>query len=481
MTDRLSQRQHGRHLFLLAALTAALSLVGLRGAEAAAYKSVVINGIPHVEQKPDFCGEACVAMVLAKLGKDMDQDFVFDASGLDPALGRGCYTRELHRAIKRIGFQIGTAGRAIVAKQAERDMNVEFAALHADLAAGVPSIICMHYNDQPNTTEHFRLIVGYDQKADEILYHEPAVADGGYRRMKRELLLKLWPLKYEATRWTVIRMPLKPGRIIEGQSSKPLTDADYATHLHQLKQRLPNDDFHVVLQRPFVVVGDQSAAIVRRHAQGTVKWTVDRIKKQYFANNPHKIIDVWLFKDKESYEKHNWQLFRERPTTPFGYYSPTHNVLVMNIATGGGTLVHEIVHPFMESNFEACPAWFNEGLASLYEQASEKRGQIWGLTNWRLRGLQQAITDGRVPPFKTLCGTTTDEFYGQDPGTNYSQARYLCYYLQEKGLLNKYFHTFRKNAATDPTGYTTLQEVLGERDMEAFKRRWETYVAKLQF
>ena len=40
---------------------------------------------------------------------------------------------------------------------------------------------------------------------------------------------------------------------------------------------------------------------------------------------------------------------------------------IMNIATGGGTLVHEIVHPYVEANFPGCPAWFNEGLGSLYE------------------------------------------------------------------------------------------------------------------
>ena len=32
-------------------------------------------------------------------------------------------------------------------------------------------------------------------------------------------------------------------------------------------------------------------------------------------------------------------------------------------------LVHEMVHPFMDADFPACPAWFNEGLASLYEQS----------------------------------------------------------------------------------------------------------------
>ena len=40
----------------------------------------------------------------------------------------------------------------------------------------------------------------------------------------------------------------------------------------------------------------------------------------------------------------------------------------MNIGPGPGTLSHELVHPYMEANFPNVPAWFNEGLASLYEQ-----------------------------------------------------------------------------------------------------------------
>lgn len=49
-----------------------------------------IDGVPHIRQKPDFCGEACVAMYLQKLGQDVDQDYVFDKSGLDPNEARGC-------------------------------------------------------------------------------------------------------------------------------------------------------------------------------------------------------------------------------------------------------------------------------------------------------------------------------------------------------------------------------------------------------
>ena len=265
------------------------------------------------------------------------------------------------------------------------------------------------------------------------------------------------------------------------QEADGFTDDDFSNHIRELKKRLPNEDFHVVVQKPFVVIGDAGANQVVRTAEGTVKWAVDSIKKDYFEKDPEHIIDIWLFKDPESYQKHNLELFKSKPGTPFGYYSSTNRVLVMDISTGGGTLVHEIVHPFMESNFEACPSWFNEGLASLYEQSSSRNGHIVGLTNWRLRGLQLTVEDGRLPSFEKLCSTTTREFYDDDPGTNYSQARYLCYYLQEKRKLVKFFHQFRKNVGTDPTGYETLKKVIGRKDMDKFQKDWERYVLKLRF
>ena len=255
-----------------------------------------------------------------------------------------------------------------------------------------------------------------------------------------------------------------------------------AEHLAQLK--VP-DGFTVVAEPPFVVLGDEAPEMVRTRAMQTVKWAVDRLKQDYFQRDPQEIIDIWLFRDAASYADHTWGLFQDKPTTPYGYYSAAHHALIMNIATGGGTLVHEIVHPFMRANFPACPAWFNEGLASLYEQSSEKDGHIRGLTNWRLAGLQEAIRNGKTIPFKQLAAMTDSEFYGGKSQTSYSeyyaQARYLCYYLQEKGLLVKFYRAYVAGAKTDPTGYATLQRVLGKDDMEAFRAGWEKFVLGLRF
>lgn len=272
---------------------------------------------------------------------------------------------------------------------------------------------------------------------------------------------------------------------------KAFTDADFAKHLASLKSEIrqkvvstdphaPAAEFSFVIQPPFVVIGDETKADVQQHAEGTVKWAVDRLKQDFFTNDPNEILDIWLFKDAASYEKHTRLLFNETPTTPYGYYSSTHKALIMNIGTGGGTLVHEIVHPFMEANFPACPPWLNEGLGSLFEQCGDSEGHIHGFTNWRLPGLQQAIRAKSVPSFKDLMAMDSNAFYNEDRGVNYAQARYLCYYLQQKGVLVKFYREFLDRQKDDPSGYQTLQKTLAETDMDAFKTKWEKYVLTLR-
>ncbi len=255
----------------------------------------------------------------------------------------------------------------------------------------------------------------------------------------------------------------------------------WTKRLAEVKERLPDKSFTVVREPPFIVIGDESPERVRKRAAGTVRWAVVQLKKRYFANDPDEILEIWLFKDTESYRKHAKGIFGDEPDTPYGYYSARNRALVMNIATGGGTLVHEIVHPFVRANFPDCPDWFNEGLGSLYEQSSERDGGIVGLTNWRLAGLQEAIREGDLPSFQALTATTDGAFYDADPGTNYAQARYLCYYLQEKGLLETFYRAFHAARKEDPTGYATLKKVLGTDDMTAFQEAWEKWVLKLTF
>lgn len=443
--------------------------------------TVLIEDVPHVLQKPDFCGEACIAAYLQKLGHAVTQDDVFNRSGVDPALGRGCVTRDMKTTLEKFGFRPGEIWYHVDAATPEPELGRQWNALIDDLRSGTPTIICMRTSDGPGASEHFRLILGYDPDADEVIYHEPSEADGAYQRLKRDLFLSLWPLKYWAERWLVIRMRLDADRIEVGERKKEgFTNADFAQHVMTLRHRLPRG-FSFVIEPPFVVIGDESPDMVQTRSVHTVKAFSDAMRRQYFPKDPLRIYEIWLFKNDRSYRKYAKELFNDEPDTPYGYCSDEHSALVMNIATGGGTLCHEIVHAFMPSNFPECPAWFNEGLGSLYEQTQFVDGKAMGMTNWRLAGLQGEIRDGTLPSFETLCSTTTYEFYHPTQGNNYAQARYLLYYLQQKGLLERYYQSFHRNVGEDPSGFTALKKTLHEEDMAAFQKRWEKWGLGLRF
>lgn len=258
---------------------------------------------------------------------------------------------------------------------------------------------------------------------------------------------------------------------------------DYEQHLTRLKPTLKRlkDDFSVVIEAPFVVIGNGEEEDVKHASEEIVRWTAEKLKQDFFKKDPSRILDVWLFKDANTYQAHVYALTGKKPTTPYGFYSRDTHALYMNIRTGGGTLVHELVHPYVEANFPKAPPWLNEGLGSLYEQSDERDGHIIGKPNWRLRGLKAALSDARVPPFSTLTAMNDYAFYGENSDVHYAASRYLLYYLQEKGLLVRFYHSFFENQEADPTGYQTLVRTLNESDMGAFERRWAEFVMGLSF
>ena len=258
---------------------------------------------------------------------------------------------------------------------------------------------------------------------------------------------------------------------------------DYRAAVARVRARAARsgDRFDLVFEPPFVVIGDEGRRRVEQRAARTVRWAVKLLKKAYFTRDPDRVLEIWLFGSKASYRRNAKAIFDETPDTPYGYYSPSDGALVMNIATGGGTLIHEIVHPFIEANVPGAPAWLNEGMGSLYEAASERDGHIIGVLNWRLPGLQQALRASRVPTFRELTAMSEQRFYGDGSGVHYAQARYLLYYLQERGLLHRFYREFLARRKEDKTGYAALAAVLGADQMTGFEKRWARWVRGLRY
>lgn len=259
-------------------------------------------------------------------------------------------------------------------------------------------------------------------------------------------------------------------------AAEPSAD-ELAERRAQLEARLRGQGFTVLVEPPFVVVGDESPATVKHHATGILRWSIRLLEAEYFAKRPNKLIEIWLFRNKDTYMKGAKKFFGDEPDTPYGYYSSEHDAMVMNIGPGAGTLVHEVVHPFVEANFPDAPSWFNEGLASLYERPTERKGHIWGLPNWRLPSLQREIATRTLPAMARLLGTTSEQFYNAD-FDSYAYARYLVLYLQDQGKLTEFYRAFVADKA-DPTGQKALEAVIGE-PLDSFEPRWRKWAAALR-
>jgi len=251
----------------------------------------------------------------------------------------------------------------------------------------------------------------------------------------------------------------------------------------ELKGKL-DDTFNIVVEPPFVVAGNMRTPLLKAHVQGSVIGPAQAMWNGYFAKKPDKVITVLLFTDSgvrpvgrdtdPGYAYRRWakQLFGDTDVPNYGYYKPDKETMVMNIDTGGGTLVHELTHALIVYDFPDPPAWFNEGLGSLHEQCSIGKDDITGLENWRLPALQKAIQAGKLRPLKDL--VTKDDFRGQGMGLNYAQARYFVMYMQHAGKLKEFYAYYRDHHKGDDAAVKAIEHVMGHNlaDVEHSYLEW---------
>lgn len=229
----------------------------------------------------------------------------------------------------------------------------------------------------------------------------------------------------------------------------------------------------------FVVAGNVPRRRFDRFKNHTVRDCARALAKDFFDQKPDYPVRVYLFGGKASYEKWVPKLAGFKPSTPYGFYLPSRKALMMNIATGGGTLVHEMTHALTDVDFPGCPTWFFEGLGSLFEQCHVVRGgHIKGRVNWRLPVLRR----GGFIAIEKLIKLSDQAFRGDGEPLNYANARYLCFYLQQRGLLTTFYKTFRAahKAGTDKTGWDSFKKVIGEPP-DAFETKWRAWIKTLKW
>jgi hypothetical protein len=244
--------------------------------------------------------------------------------------------------------------------------------------------------------------------------------------------------------------------------------------------RFKDDGLAYIVSPPFVVAGDGGPQRVRRYLNQTILSAADALHAKFFDRaKPDKPILILLFESDGPYRRLAKKWFDDDDVSRFGYFRHD-NVMLMNVGTGTGTLVHELTHALIKPDFPQVPSWFNEGLGSLFEQCTLANNDIRGLANWRLPDLQHAIRRGGLRSLEEL--VNDGDFYGETHvGMNYAQARYLLMFLQESNRLAPYYRAFRDQQIDDPKGLKQLRAIIALQSLEEFEKDWRRWVLRQRF
>ena len=163
-----------------------------------------------------------------------------------------------------------------------------------------------------------------------------------------------------------------------------------------------------------------------------------------------------------------------------GFYSPAERTLIS--VDRGRVLLHEFTHALHHGDMIAADQvhkiWVMEGLATLFEASQISPTGLCPRTDSRLLALQKAIRQKDAIPLKRLFGMSQAEF-SRRAELCYAQARYVMLYLHQRGLLRRWYQTYRSTFAADPTGAEAFEKVLGKRTC-LVEDDWKKWASKLE-
>jgi hypothetical protein len=221
-----------------------------------------------------------------------------------------------------------------------------------------------------------------------------------------------------------------------------------------------------------------------RGLMGALRRYADALWRDFFKFKPDYMITVLIPQSSDDYRRD----FGGRGGAA-GFYNHGSRTLTVNLSTGTGTMIHEFTHALHYGDMMGLgkrhPIWIIEGFGSLYEQCRIlPDGKAVGLTNWRLtRNLHPALIDKTQTyiPWKKLMDPKSGVFRNRSTiSMAYAVARYIFYFMQEKGVLRKFYRLYRERYAEDPSGAKFVEEVLGGK-MEDLEKEWIPWVKKLTY
>jgi hypothetical protein len=211
--------------------------------------------------------------------------------------------------------------------------------------------------------------------------------------------------------------------------------------------------------------------------QGLLHAAADSLAADFFTHRPQIYVGLLIPGSAEELAR-----LGLKPGTA-GSYNPQNRSLLINLATGTGTMTHEFTHALhfadMEERGQQHPMWIVEGFGSLFEQCTLRGGHMVGLVNWRLAVLKQAMAQKKTLPLAAFLADSNPEFARNAP-VSYATARYVLLLMQEKGLLKDWYAQYCAGFQEDPTGVKTLEKLYG-KPLAEFEKDLYAFVETLDF
>lgn len=240
-------------------------------------------------------------------------------------------------------------------------------------------------------------------------------------------------------------------------------------------RRASHDRWATLIRPPFVFAGDLSDDDLEALYRETVVPTIRALQFDYFDRDPDEPITVLILSSDEAYRSALDGIGHGRRAEYSGLYARDARTVVVNVATGAGTLAHELTHALAHADCPDLPEWLDEGLASLHEEAdfSSDGLRLLGKDNWRSQFLHEAHRRDCWKPLRSLFERPFAA--PQVAALDYALARYLCLFLQERGALAAYYRKCRGLIDRDPTGLLAFQRLFPGQsldELDAEFRAW---------
>jgi hypothetical protein len=241
--------------------------------------------------------------------------------------------------------------------------------------------------------------------------------------------------------------------------------------------------YRALVMPPFVLVTNAPPSL-EDDAKSLVSAVQERFRADLFDAQPTTTTTIWLFASERAFHEEAGKLGKfdmspfysvtQKPQFARAYFNPFAHELFAYPEHQYGlrkTLVHELVHVYVEANHPSAATWIHEGLASLFGYAVRTRsGRVEvGPRMWFPIVMNHTYASAPMPSVERVVDASHVGFhFGADEGGFYEVSAFIIYWLHEHQLLRPFLAAYR-DRGSESSGKTlsaVTHRSLEELDVE---------------